>query len=240
MSTLRFEARWGAVVLFALAMAWMESATVVYLRTLVDRLEPYQANPLPLEPHLGGVEMIREAATLLMLAAVAWVAGGNARTRFAFFSLAFGVWDLFYYVFLAVIGPWPRTVWDWDVLFLLPLPWWGPVWAPASVALLMVAGGTAVAWGDAKGVATWPNRRAWGAGITGAGIGLYVFMEDAIRALPAGAEAVRTALPAQFNWPVFLAALGFMTVPVARACRDAVLARAAPAPVRLAEVPRCG
>ncbi len=56
--------------------------------------------------------------------------------------VAFGVWDIFYYVFLKVMCDWPRSLFDWDILFLLPLPWWGPVLAPVSIALLMIVWGT--------------------------------------------------------------------------------------------------
>ena len=63
----RARTRWMVVVVFAVAMAWLESATVYYLRLLVDRLEPYQANPLPMSGAVGQVELVREAATLLKL-----------------------------------------------------------------------------------------------------------------------------------------------------------------------------
>src|SRR5207244_3070105 len=59
--------RWFLVVLCAAAMAWVESAAVTYLRILVGRVHPYQPDPLPLAGNLGGVELIREVATLLML-----------------------------------------------------------------------------------------------------------------------------------------------------------------------------
>ena len=57
------RARWAVVMAFAVAMAWVESASVFYLRALVDRIEPYQANPLPISGALGTVELWREAAT---------------------------------------------------------------------------------------------------------------------------------------------------------------------------------
>ena len=89
------------VVLFAMAMAWMESAVVVYLRLLVNRLQPYQEDPLPqaLMTSVGPTEQVREAATILMLWAMGWLAGNTRRNRFGFFIVAFGVWDIFYYVF---------------------------------------------------------------------------------------------------------------------------------------------
>ncbi len=216
-------ARWTAVVLFATAMAWMEAATVVYLRTLVGRLEPYQANPLPIDPHLSWVEVVREAATLLMLGTAGWLAGRNGRSRFAYFLLAFGVWDILYYVFLAVIGPWPRTVVDWDILFLIPLPWWGPLIAPASIAALMVLGATCVVLGEEQGRKTWPSRRAWTLNLTGAALALGVFMQDAVLALATGSSRLEAVLPTTFNWPVFLPALAMMAVPVVELARQLLL-----------------
>jgi hypothetical protein len=86
----RAHARWLAVAAFAIAMAWLESATVYYLRTLVDRIEPYQPNPLPIQGTLGQVELVREAATLLMLLILGVLAerrggraGATARSRSA-------------------------------------------------------------------------------------------------------------------------------------------------------------
>ena len=134
--------RWLAVVGYAIAMAWVEAACVYYLRVLVDRVEPYQANPLPMQGVLGQVELVREAATLIMLGAVGLLAGRTRRAQVGYAAVAFGVWDIFYYVFLRVMVGWPRSVLDWDVLFLLPLPWWGPVLAPVLIASLMVVGGT--------------------------------------------------------------------------------------------------
>ncbi len=129
---------WFVVVLFAVGMAWVEAASVYYLRVLVDRVVPYQANPLPVAGALGLVEMVREAATLVMLLTVGMLAGRTWPTRLGYTAIAFGVWDILYYVFLVVMTGWPTSLFDWDILFLLPLPWWGPVLAPVSIAVLMV------------------------------------------------------------------------------------------------------
>ena len=126
----RARTRWMVVVVFAVAMAWLESATVYYLRLLVDRLEPYQANPLPMSGAVGQVELVREAATLLMLLTVGMLAGRTWQARLGYTAVAFGVWDIFYYVFLRRLRL-AESLLDWDVLFLLPLPWWGPVIAPS-------------------------------------------------------------------------------------------------------------
>src|SRR5262245_56110912 len=85
------------------------------------------------------IERGREAATLVVLAAAAVAAVRGGAARFAAFLLVFGVWDLAYYVALRAFMGWPRTLAAWDLLFLLPVRWLGPVWAPASVALVMIA-----------------------------------------------------------------------------------------------------
>src|SRR5687768_210583 len=206
--------RWVIVMAFAIAMAWVEAASVFYIRALVDRIEPYQADPLPpdaMNGALGTVELWRESATLVMIASLGVLAGRTWRHRAGYAALAFGAWDIFYYVFLRLMSGWPRTVFDWDILFLLPLPWWGPVLAPVSIALVMILWGT---------LATQSSDRAtdarWAGALAGVGIvvALAVFMIDAWRALPQGRNAVLQVLPTTFNWPLFWMALVLMASPV--------------------------
>ena len=99
--------------------------------------------------------------------------------------MAFGVWDIFSYVFLNIMCDWPKSVFDWDILFLLPLPWWGPVLAPASIALLMIVAGTLVTQRRAS-PATAVTSALWRSNLAGVALALYVFMEDSLRALPQG------------------------------------------------------
>jgi hypothetical protein len=207
------RARWAIVMAFAIAMAWVEAASVFYIRALVDRIEPYQADPLPLDTMhgaLGNVELWREAATLVMIAALGMLAGHTWRRRAGYAAIAFGAWDIFYYVFLRLISGWPRTLLDWDILFLLPLPWWGPVLAPVSIALLMILWGTLTTQaGEDAPAARWP----WVLGSVGIAAALAIFMIDAWRALPGGRDAVLQVLPTSFNWPLFSVALLLMASP---------------------------
>jgi hypothetical protein len=206
--------RWLNVVLFAVAMAWMESAVVLYLRTLSEELDPYAPFHVPLSPGILRAEMIREAATLVMLALVGWFAGHSRQSRLALFIVAFGTWDIFYYVFLVPLTGWPRSVLDWDILFLLPLPWWGPVLSPALIALLMIAGGTLVALCDTPERSVYPSRRAMLIAAAGCVVALYVFMEDSLRLLSGGSANLMNLRPQRFDWPLFLPALALMSVPV--------------------------
>ena len=204
------RSRWAIVAAFAIAMAWVEAASVFYIRALVDRIEPYQANPLPMKGALGNVELAREAATLVMLAMLGLLAGRTWRRRAGYAALAFGIWDIFYYLFLRLISGWPRTLLDWDILFLLPLPWWGPVVAPASIALVMILWGTlATQFADGATEARW----IWAPACAGIVLALAVFMIDAWRMLPNGRDAVLQVLPTRFNWPLFLVALLLMASP---------------------------
>ena len=202
------------IIVFAIAMAWIESAVVVYLRTPIGRVNPYQADPLPLFEGFGWIELVREAATMLMLLAVGWLAGRTWRGRLGYSLIAFGVWDIFYYIFLVPMCGWPRSLLDWDVLFLIPLPWWGPVLAPVLISLLMISGGALVVWCEQTGMAAWPRGWAWALNFTGIALALITFMEPALRVLREGEAAIRHALPVSFNWLLFGLALVLLSVPI--------------------------
>ena len=134
--TKRLTIRFALTVIFSIAMAWMEASTVVYLRTLVNRIEPYQQTPLPIINSFGVTEIVREVATLIMLLTAGWLAGTSWKSKVGFFMTAFGVWDIFYYLFLKIIVGWPHSLFNWDILFLIPLPWWGPVLSPILISIL--------------------------------------------------------------------------------------------------------
>jgi hypothetical protein len=196
-------------------MAWVEAASVYYLRAMTDRIDPYQENPLPVRGVLGQVELVREAATLVMLLSIGMLAGRTWRKRLGYTAIAFGVWDILYYVFLRVICDWPKSLFDWDVLFLLPLPWWGPVLAPVCIALLMIVWGS-LASQSTDGTATSLTWTARGSSWLGIALALYLFMADSLRTVHQGLDATRQVLPNPFNWSVFCVALTLMAAPVAQ------------------------
>jgi hypothetical protein len=206
--------QWVGVALFAVAMAWVESAVVLYLRSLAQQFDPYEPFQLPLGDHVLRAEMVREAATLVMLGSVGFLAGQTRRSRVALAIMAFGIWDVCYYVFLVPLTGWPRSLVDWDILFLLPLPWWGPVLAPVLIACLMIAGGTLVALGDSAERPVCPTRYPCLVALVGGLLALYVFMEDALRALPQGADKLVDLRPERFDWPLFLLGFALLSAPV--------------------------
>lgn len=127
------------VSIFAIAMGFMESAVVIYLRELYYQ-DGFSFPLKPIEHSIAKVEFFREIATIIMLIGIGYVTGKTKLQRFSFFNLAFAIWDIFYYVFLYVFLGWPQSLQTWDILFLIPLPWVGPVWAPCLLSILMIIG----------------------------------------------------------------------------------------------------
>jgi hypothetical protein len=212
--------RWWMVVIYAAAMAWVESAVVFYLRTMIDRIEPHQPNPLPVIGGFASVELPRELATMIMLFTVGCLAGRTWRARLGYAAIAFGAWDICYYVFLKIMCGWPHSLLDWDVLFLLPLPWWGPVIAPVLISLLMIFWGTLASQFERPPAPLLAHWRAWGLNFAGIALALYVFMADSLAASHQGLEAVRTVLPEKFNWTLFGIALVLMSMPLIKLIRQ--------------------
>ena len=128
---------------FAVAMALLEAAVVVYMRQLYYPDDPMQLFPLSfLRQYDPALELSREAATIIMIATVALLAERRTATRsFASFVFVFGVWDIFYYVWLKVLMNWPVSWLEWDVLFLIPMIWLGPWICPALIGLLFAVWG---------------------------------------------------------------------------------------------------
>jgi len=126
--------------IFGIAFGFLEAIVVVYLR------EIYYPNgfsfPLTLlDSQMLKVEIVREFCTIIMLASVGWILGKTIGEKFSFFIFVFGVWDIFYYVALKIFLNWPETILEWDVLFLIPITWIGPVLAPVicSIGMILIA-----------------------------------------------------------------------------------------------------
>jgi hypothetical protein len=198
-----FRAVAAVVVAFAVAMAFLESAVVVYLQRALG-IDPRALFPL-LDPTVTGdlaaIEVGREAATLIMLGAVGWLAGRSGLERLAWAAVAFGTWDILYYAWLWAFIGWPPSLGTWDLLFLIPVPWTGPVWAPVAISLALVGFGLAAARRLRAGRPVRAGRARVVAGVAGGLAVILSFILDAGRILAGG-------VPDTFAWPVFAAGLG--------------------------------
>jgi len=196
---------------FAIAMAYLETVVVVHLRTIFYP-EGF-AFPLRESDLLTyGIELGREAATMVMLVAVARLAGSPGWGRFACFAFLFGVWDIWYYIWLKALLNWPESLLTWDVLFLIPVVWIGPVLAPVLISLLLVAGSLLAMRLLDRGGRIRLDRWDWAGGFAGALLIFYTFMSDmTAQVIQGGVQAATAFVPATFNWPVFLAGFALMT-----------------------------
>ncbi|HEY6390528.1 MAG TPA: hypothetical protein VIX89_04580 [Bryobacteraceae bacterium] len=202
----------AALLLFGISFGYLEAAVVVYLRAIYDpirqRIHP-ERNPGDLFPMITPdqllaagpenerrlvIELGREAATIAMLAGFALAAGRNLNERMAAFAAVFGLWDISFYAFLKVMIHWPESLNTWDILFLVPLPWIGPVWAPVLVSATLIVCGL-ISLGRGGVPARLPH---WLTMIAGGLVVILSFVWD-FRNTAAG------GLPNPFNWPLFLA-----------------------------------
>jgi hypothetical protein len=204
----------AALALFGVSFGYVEAALVTYLRAIYDpmRRAVHQQSEDELFPlltiedleaagpqHLQRLvtELVRELATLAMLSAVGIAVARNVLQWFAGFMIAFGVWDIFYYVFLKILIDWPQSLFTWDILFLVPVPWVGPVIAPAFVSLSMIFAGLGIFYREASGQPLGPTWKHWAATCAG-GVILILAMTWDFRNTSTG------GYPNPFHWPLFL------------------------------------
>jgi hypothetical protein len=153
-----------------------------------------------------------------MLLSLAFVVTQSWVKRLAAFIFCFGTWDIFYYVFLRLLVGWPESLFTWDILFLVPVPWVGRVLDPVLVALLMILMGCFLLARDESS-----NQRriplVWWLSLVLANVlMLFSMMQDYVFYLSQGRsgsamwnvdgtlfEDLATYVPEVFNWPLFLA-----------------------------------
>ncbi len=129
--------RFIPATIFGIAFGFLEAIVVVYLRKIYYP-EGFSFPLALLEPEMIKIEIVREFSTIIMLATIGWILGKKFGERFSFFIFTFAVWDIFYYVGLKIFLNWPESLLTWDVLFLIPITWIGPVLAPVICSLGMI------------------------------------------------------------------------------------------------------
>lgn len=165
------------VTAFAIAMGLLEAAVVVYMREI---LYPggfsFPLSPVPVS--LAVTEIFREVATLVMLVSIGILAGRKFSTGFAWFIYSFAIWDIFYYVFLKAILGWPESLMTWDVLFLIPTTWTGPVLTPVLISLTMIIFAGLILYRDERGLESRIPGKIWAGLIAGSLIIIFAWILD--------------------------------------------------------------
>jgi hypothetical protein len=148
------------VTIFAIAMGYLENSVVIYMRALLyPRGFAFPLTTIP--PSLALTEVLREAATLIMLIGIGVLAGKTKTSRFAWFLYTFAIWDIFYYVFLKLLLNWPESWMTWDILFLIPTTWVGPVVAPVIVSFTMILLALMIVHFDSKHTRAHIHKMEW-------------------------------------------------------------------------------
>jgi hypothetical protein len=228
--TLRIIA--GATV-FAIAMGFFEAVVVIYLREIY-----YPGGfRFPLQTiaaHIARFELLRELSTIIMLVSFGILVGRNPYERLACFIYCFGVWDIFYYVFLKVLIGWPDSLLTWDILFLIPTIWVGPVLAPCINSLTMIAVAFVVFYSVDKGRRADFGRLVWPLFIAGSLAILITYLQDFVQYVVqrvgcsqfgkafGDGEATKIAsayVPAHFNWVLFSGGVALHLTALAVYCR---------------------
>jgi hypothetical protein len=215
---LQYRQRFFWLAVFAVAMGFLEGIVVVYLRELYypDGFEfPLRLMP----PEIVKIEWIREIATLVMLAGVGILTGRNGLQRLFYALFAFGVWDIFYYAALRLLIGWPASLLTWDLLFLIPVSWLGPVLAPVLNSLTMILMALLLVGKQERGSYIKIGISDWILIFGGALIILYTYLIDYTRLLIesgvlAGKNSAEAAenlvsmitsyIPESYRWPLFI------------------------------------
>jgi hypothetical protein len=216
------------LLLFSIAMGYLESSVVVYLR------EIYYPNGFSFPLTVMGddiilTELFREVSTMIMLVGIAILAGRNAVQRFAFFLISFAIWDIFYYVFLYLLLCWPQSLLTWDILFLIPVPWVGPVLSPLIITFQMMLLAGLMVFFDSKGIKALISLKEWLLLISGSLIvivswtldyGNYIISQYpntsvwSLFSNKALLETTQTYVPQSFNWLLFILGVLFISVAI--------------------------
>lgn len=186
---------WGAV------FGYLEAAVVVYLREIYYP-EGFAFPLVIIHGRIMLTEVLREAATLLIMWVTVCLAYQRLQSRFAAFFVLFGVWDIFYYIFLKLLLNWPESLGTLDILFLIPAPWVGPIWAPILVSLGFIYAGTTILMRNNQ------NRFLhFGKGFIL--LELFAALPIIVSFIIPGSSVIEQSLPTHFPWYLFLT--GFLT-----------------------------
>jgi hypothetical protein len=206
------------LIVFGVAMGLLEAIIVVYIRQIY-----YPSGfefPLKIfELKFYYIEILREIATIVMLISIGVLAGKNLLQRFYFFLFSFAVWDIFYYIGLKLILDWPPSLLTWDIIFIIPVTWTGPVLAPIISSLVFIVFSVASVVMQERGIVRKTNFIPWLSFFLGVSIVFLLYIRDFSKIIIAGGYLSRLGelandkqfiseitnyIPEYFNWYIFI------------------------------------
>ena len=194
---------WGgyfSLWLFGIAFGYVEASVVVYLRTVYgldgEPLFPLITELTDNQSTLTRIEALREFATLILMFSPAYLFSRRHLYRFMAYGIVFGIWDLFFYLFLKLQLDWPNSLFTYDVLFLIPTVWVAPVLCPLLISGSLVFFGSTYLSFSGSRVVRQPTIVHWLLGVVGGALVLYSFTNES-------AYYVSGGLPPRFSWGIF-------------------------------------
>lgn len=203
--------------IFAVSMGFLEAIVVVYLREIYYP-EGFRFPLHTFDQNILIIELIRELSTLIMLVAIGLLAGRTFLQKFAYFLYTFAIWDIFYYVALKLLLNCLPSLLTWDILFLIPVTWIGPVISPIICSLTMILLAMVILFVKKDGEPVKWKPLNWILLLSGATIIFTTFIWDYSNILIKGGflddlsnlaenesflEIITTYIPARFKWELF-------------------------------------
>ena len=176
--TLKHTLSW--LYVWGIAFGYIEAVIVIYLRKIYYP-DGFRFPIVLADIDIAAVEMLRELMTLILILAVAELTFRTFLKKFAACMIIFGIWD---------------------ILFLIPLPWVGPVLAPVLVSLALIYAGIVILVDMNRGYKFQFDKRFWIMEIIAGIIIIISFMIS-------GTVVINQTIPASFPWIIFLVGLFF-------------------------------
>ena len=197
--TLKHTLSW--LYVWGIAFGYIEAAIVIYLRKIYYP-DGFSFPIVLADIDIAAVEILRELMTLIIIWAMAELTFRTFIKKLAGYMIIFGIWDIFYYIFLKIFLDWPESYLTWDILFLIPLPWVGPVLAPVLVSLSLIYTGIIILVEMDRGYRFQFDKKFWIMEIMAGIIIIISFM------IP-GIVVINQTVPESFPWVIFLAGFFF-------------------------------
>ena len=197
--TLKHTLSW--LYVWGIAFGYIEAAIVIYLRKIYYP-DGFSFPIVLADIDIAAVEILRELMTLIIIWAMAELTFRTFIKKLAGYMIIFGIWDIFYYIFLKIFLDWPESYLTWDILFLIPLPWVGPVLAPVLVSLSLIYTGIIILVEMDRGYRFQFDKKFW---IMEIMAGIIIIISFIIP----GIVVINQTVPESFPWVIFLAGFFF-------------------------------
>ena len=199
------------LTLFTITFGFCESALVYYLHDLFYP-DGFSYPFLPFHTKMLIVDMVREIAATLVIVVVVCMAARGLWRRFALFMYVFGLWEILYYAWLYLLEGWPKSLLSNDLIFLVPVPWSGPVLAPLLISVFLILSAAVIIYFELKTGRFAPGWVPPALTLLGWALMLYAFMVDFMK-------VYERQIPGPYRWDLFAVGMALWAAAILMALR---------------------